>query len=336
MKLCKYDKRRGILCGMPFLIYACIISLLFVSCNLEGENDAADYYHPTVSVVYSLEHLNVTFNGKSIDNQLTKQDSGQLSVYSEDSTTLLLDTTISIKSPIQLIQVSKKEVKVFHKEQFITFQTNQTLPKGYHVEFNNQTIVSGKNYLEKSKDNGIFKYYKDGQIEPVFTDTTNVTIKDNSIYLMIGDNSSLTTLDIPDSDTSDPESKEHSKLRFFYTPQVNDPDIIEVEFVAVSNEFRYIIDPYKSVVLEKGKLSSFIEFDNTIFSDKNDFPTFQCNVYRYDKSSNQRGELIQKRSSFRKITLRSSGYTTLYKFETYQIKGSNEKFRPTVIIREKW
>ena len=312
------------------------------SCDTNGDDSISkSWYKPYVSVIYSAEPLQITFDGQNIDSVAYQtEETGNLAVYARESNKKLMDTVVSIKSPIQLIQTEPDVIKFYQKDLFLSFNASLSIPSGYHVEFNKQSIINGNNYLEKSKSKGSFEYYKNDQSDPIFTDTNVTTIEDNSQYILIGDNTNLISLQASSQDTvADPVAETHCKLRFFYTPAANDPDVIEVEFVAVGNETRKLIDPYKSIVLEKGKLSSYIEFDNSVFSSIPDVPTFQCNVYKYDKVTNQRGEQIQKRSGFRKISLKwrpSGGYLTLHKFETYQITGSDNKFRPVFFSGINW
>lgn len=332
---------KTLLAKSGFVMLGIVLSFFASSCETNGEEDFAnDWYKPYVSIVYSSEPLSIRFNGQNIDSvPYQKEETGDLEVYARESNKKLMDTVVSIKNQIQLIQTGTDVIKIYQKDLFLSFNTSLSIPSGYHVEFNKHSITNGNNYLEKSKKQGSFEYYKDDQSDPIFIDPNVTTIEDNSQYILIGDNTTLISLQSSSQDTvADPVVEEHCKLRFFYTPTANDPDVIEVEFVAVSNERDEVIDPYKSIVLEKGKFSSYIEFDNTIFSSIQDYPTFQCNVYKYDKETNQRGEQIQKRSGFRKITLRNrgSGYATLRKFETYQITGSNNKFRPVYFSGINW
>lgn len=272
-------------CGILILLFA------LVSCDIDGNNYGTDdYYKASVSVKYSQSPLLITVNGKKYENiDYQKEEDGHLSVYSQDSTVLLLDTIISIKYPIQLIQLSDGKVNIYHKDDYLSFNANIVLKKGFYVSLGNQKIKSGLNYIKKTDANESISYYKEGSNTPITSEYIKLSEGITLLFLQVNDSSFLSLQNT--ASTEPAPSPNHTKIQFLYSPDENDPEAIELEFWGYDADTQQIFEDYKkTIVLEKNKLSSFIDFDLNFIEGGT---RYTYTVYEYDLKANQRGnELI--------------------------------------------
>lgn len=313
----------------PFLKYIVYTSILFlsifyVSCNNEGELKDKDYYKVNIKVIYPQQtSYKITYNGKSIENNMFTEEKGKLAVYSKGTGDLLLDTTVSIKNTIQLIQLPNAKPEIYNKDNFLTFHAIMLL-KGYSVTLNGQQINSGLNYIHKADANGKWTYYKDGSA----TFVTSADVIDGKSYLFMES-------DVAQVDESINVPNNIIKLAFYYTPQKGlDFDAIELVFTAYDTDLVNIVPYDGSLILEKGKLSDFKDFDISIFKDiSNQNAHFYYNIYEYDINEHKRGQLIHDGSDAATVLyvaddVMTDQYQTTYKSGIYAVNGSDKYFVP--------
>lgn len=319
------------LTNLPCLFHRCIVytivlflSVFYVSCNYEGELRGKDYYQVSIKVIYPQQSsYKVTYNGESIENKMFSEEEGKLAVYSKETGDLLLDTTVSIKNTIQLIQLPNAKPEIYNKDNYLTFNAVM-LSTGYSITLNGQQINSGLNYIHKADANGKWTYYKDGNA----TFVTSADVVDGKSYLFMENI-------VAQVDASMNTPNNVIKLAFYYAPQKGiDFDAIELVFTAYDTDLVIIIPYDGSLILEKGKLSDFKDFDISIFKDiSNQQAHFYYDIYEYDINEHKRGKLIHDGSDAATVLYvadETTGdmYQTKYKLGIYAVNGSDKFFVP--------
>lgn len=321
------------------------LSLLFAGCDKNAELNediAAGFLRLNSNVIYptnSSSDYRVEFQGKDISETYfnRSESEGELTVYSKDSDTPELTIIYNIAengTTIDLIKLPGKGIELYKENDYISFSTVIALFDGYKAILNDQEIVDGLNYIKKENTSGTLEFVEEGGTDPVSTIEDFVVENGESIVLLQASDTEFVQLAGGGEEESAPDTDNLSKIRFFYPPigRLN-VDSIRLDFIAFDMDMNEIID-YKSVVVKKGELSSYVELDAALFKDNySSAATFGYSIYNADTE-----ELIEDafngNNTF-EIYQASSGdnrFKAGYKFTTYQI--TNRTGYPSKVIEE--
>jgi len=219
-----------------YLYYSALLSIIFLSsCNTNGE-DTLDpgYYTIQASLIptsgVSANDYTIKFNDRGVDGTSIivprNNATGKLEVYKiGEATPEYSSEEMTIKNnqtSIQFIKLPGKQIAVYNADDYVSFNLSIIYTagqeEGYAATFNGMELVNGnenKNYIKKADGlTDTLKIYKKGESKPVFA--KKMTIEEaSSINVM-----QLSTDDfvsIAKDDEPDPESKQYTKIRFFYT-----------------------------------------------------------------------------------------------------------------------
>lgn len=333
-----------------YLILYFIIPYLLVGCQTEGENIDLGYIQVSARIVYpqelNINSYKVICNEKDISESFfaTTEKEVKFQVFSKDAGTLELDTIIPLNNGsnnIELIKLPGKKLEIYHEESYLSFSTTLALFDGYKMIFNKQQIVAGLNFIQKEKFTGSMEFYKEGESTPVYS-IENVVIEQGSEYIIMqSGESEFFSLSDDSGDEQDPTSRNLTKARFFYAPVGGlNVDAIEVEFISYDASVSVIDVITPSVIVEKGKLSSYIELDIAKYKDTYNSPSgFGYSIYAYDVTTQTRGVLIEDvmngNNMFNIDAQADDAYKTKYKFTTYQITNGIG-YAPKFIMGTGW
>lgn len=337
-----------------YLILYLIIPSLLAGCQTESEYADDGYIQVTATIVYpegmNTNSYKITCNGKDLSKAFfpatEKEVKFQAFSTKEEPESLELDTTIALhagENEIELIKLPGEKLKVYNAESYITFSASLAIWEGYRVVLNGQNIVEGTNYnyIKEKKAKSTLFLYKKGGNDPVYSMDVDLKNGDKLTILQISEDK-FDLLSDEGEEEDPPQTENLSKIRFFYSPidKLNVP-AIEVELISYDEGTISSIDIITpSLIVEKGKLSSYIELDIAKYKDTHGVPAnFAYSIYAYDTETKTRGELIEDvmngDNMFMLETQADDKYKTKYKFSTYQITNSIG-YRPKFIMGTEW
>jgi hypothetical protein len=315
---------------------------LFAACDNNGEEFIdINYTKLGCSIVYpSNAAYSITFNGKGIDTTFYTYDelTGLLQVFPNDEETPELDTMITAEpgGSIQLIKLPGKNIELYQEGDFIKFSTTMALYSGYTAMYNGQHIVDGDNYIKKENASGNLEFYGEGETTPVYA-IENMTLEaGQNIIILQSSETEFVVLEGGESGEEAPATENLCKLNFFFTPSgALDIDRLRVEIYSydiwfMSGDLYHVGD----VVIEKGKLSSYIELDLAQYQESFNLPAvFACGLY--DDETNEEIYNVWNTGCVFEIAAQSDQFKTKYKFATYRITNS-DPYMPQFIMGEEW
>ncbi|MGV8094860.1 MAG: hypothetical protein AB2L24_23660 [Mangrovibacterium sp.] len=319
---------------------------LFLSCEQDGEDIYSGYMKLTSTFVYpettDPNAYTVTYNGKDIKeayfsrNELT----GQLQVFAKDTETPELDIEITVEpnENIQLIKLPGKDIELYREEDFMKFSATMSLFEGYKAVFNDQEILDGENYIKKVNATGDLEFYGENEAVPVYTIEDMTIEAEQNIIILQSSETEFVSLEGGTDDEEAPVTENLSKVNFFYSP-AGALNVNSIRMEIYSYDYWLMagnIFPVTTIVLEKGKLSPYIELDIAQYQES--YGTIAYFVYGLYNA--ETGELIEDvwngNNSF---TLNASGeqndFKTKYKFVTYQVTNAIG-YPPKFIMGEEW
>jgi hypothetical protein len=318
-----------------YLILFFILPFLSGGCQTEGEAIDNSYlqltariaYHPTGEII---EHLyTVTYNGQDISKTYfpRSEKEGTLQVFLKETGEKELETTITVEGnkQIEFIKLPGKSLEIYHADDYITFSASLSLFEGYKLVFNGQELVGGVNYLKKEQTNGTLMLYGENGNAPVYSVEDVVLANEDNLVIFQSSENEFLSLSNDGDEEEAPLTDNLSKVRFFYSPKgALNVDAIELVFLSLDFEASIIEEDIYSIIVEKGKLSSYIELDAAKYWETNRSETwYGYSIYVYDLSKQRRGNLIEDvyngNNTFT-IDIRQNPRTKAkYKFATYQI-----------------
>lgn len=320
-------------------------------CQTEGEDINHGYIQVSATIVYpeeiNINSYRVTYNGKDIYNSFftPEEKEGELQIFSKDAGELELSTKLILKdgrNNIELIKLPGKTIELYDEANYISFRTTLALYDGVGLSQNGQPLISGLNYIAKDKATGDLTFYKEGESEPLHViENTTIEQDANLIFMQSGETEFVTLTDDSEGEEA-PASENLSKIRFFYAPVGGlNHDAIEVELISYDYYSVSAIDYITpSVIVEKGKLSSYVELDIAKYKDTYFSPAgFGYSIYAYDVATQTRGILIEDvmngNNMFNLDAQSDDQYKTKYKFATYQIT-IRSGYPPLFILGTEW
>lgn len=338
-----------------YLILYLIIPSLLAGCQTESEYTDDGFIQVKATIVYPKpEEMNINSSYKIICNgkDLSKaffpatEKEVKFQAFSKESESLELDTIIALhagENEIELIKLPGEKLKVYNAESYITFSASLAIWEGYRVVLNGQDIVKGTNYnyIKEKKAKSTLFLYKKGENDPVYSMDVDLKNGDKLTILQISEDK-FDLLSDKEEEEDPPQTENLSKIRFFYSPidKLNVP-AIEVELISYDQGTASSIDIITpSLIVEKGKFSSYIELDIAKYKDTHGVPAnFAYSIYAYDTETKTRGKLIENvmdgNNTFMLETQANDKYKTKYKFSTYQITNSIG-YRPEFIMGTEW
>lgn len=337
-----------------YLILYLIIPSLLAGCQTESEYADDGYIQVTATFVYPdpakmnlINSYKITCNGKDLSKAFfpATEKEVKFQAFSKESESLELDTTIALHAginEIELIKLPGEKLKVYNAESYITFSASLAIWDGYRVVLNGQNIVEGTNYnyIKEKKAKSTLFFYKKGENDPVYSMDVDLKNGDKLAILQLSEDR-FDLLSDKGEEEDPPQTENLSKIRFFYSP-INELNVpaIEVELISYDQGTISSIDLIApSLIVEKGKFSSYIELDIAKYKDMYGTPAgFAYSIYAYDTETNTRGKLIEDvmngDNMFMLETQADDKYKTKYKFSTYQIKSI--RHRPEFIMGTEW
>lgn len=333
-----------------YLILYLIIPSLLAGCQTESEYADDGYIQVTATIVYpkgmNTNSYKIICNGKDLSKAFfpaTEKEVRFQAFSKEEPESLELDTTIALHAgdnEIELIKLPGEKLKVYNAESYITFSASLAIWEGYRLVLNGQDIVEGTNYIKEKKAKSTLFLYKKGENDPVYSMDVDLKNGDKLIILQISEEE-FGLLSDKGEEEDPPQTENLSKIRFFYSPidELNVP-AIEVELFSYDHGINVIENITPSLIVEKGKLSSYIELDIAKYKDMYGTPAgFAYSIYAYDTETKTRGKLIEDGMNggnmFTLETQADDKYKTKYKFSTYQITNSIG-YRPDFIMGTEW
>ena len=236
---------------MNKFLYSLIISIfifVFAGCETEGEDIDMRFETCTVSFVQQelRSSYEVYFNGEKSINRSTsvkKNSTLKLEVYKigEKQPELSQEITLDNSKDIELLKLVGRDIAISSSlEEYTTFtpiisyfNPNTDL---YTVTFNNGELSNKvKNYIAEADLSGTLKIVRN-------------------------------VLDRSEGEEADPESRQYTKIRFFYTADAfPGHDKLKLVVYLMDLDAMQFTAPIATIDLEAGKISEYIQIDNDAF-----------------------------------------------------------------------
>ena len=250
---------------------------MLAGCDTEGE------YIDTGFVSYSVqfsqqqgsigENYEIKFNGETCKNGsiIGKKGSiGKLEVFEKESGELVFSKDIALdeNTTIELIKTVEGGIDIL-SDKYVSF-TPVILYAGeetdYTATFDGGELINRyTNYIMPDHMDGILNIVRNSDGQTLFEQ--NVTLTPNG-QINIMQLSDTDFLEIPESNEPDPESKQFTKIRFFYTADAF-PGNDELQLVVYLMDLSAMqfSDPVATINLKAGELSEYIQIDNNYFGE---------------------------------------------------------------------
>ncbi|MGJ1410546.1 hypothetical protein ACR78Z_12800 [Sphingobacterium thalpophilum] len=242
---------------------------------------------------------------------------------------------------LQFIKIPGQAVTIYDAEKYTTLNPTVLFQQGtdenYRIFFNGTELQNRTlNYLLKANLSGKFEIRKKGDNSVLYEQ--DLTISSGS-QLNVMQLSASDFLLIPDDNEPDPQTKQYTKVRFFYTQDAF-PQSKELHLVIYYADFAFS-DFYeaKTIVLKPGELSDYILIDHFHFGEK-----YVNGVYDLiDPATNTK--IVDNSVHFETVLAFGSNNSTLdggYKFETIRFTdathtgGDNVKSTGIPELRKVW
>ena len=264
---------------MNKFLYSLIISIfifVFAGCETEGEDIDMRFETCTVSFVQQdlRSSYEVYFNGEKSINRSTsvkKNSTLKLEVYKigEKQPELSQEITLDNSKDIELLKLVGRDIAISSSlEEYTTFtpiisyfNPNTDL---YTVTFNNGELSNNvKNYIAEADLSGTLKIVRnvDGQV--LYEQDMTIMPEGQFSLMQLSDTDFL---DISDGEEADPESRQYTKIRFFYTADAfPGHDKLKLVVYLMDLDAMQFTAPIATIDLEAGKISEYIQIDNDAF-----------------------------------------------------------------------
>lgn len=136
-----------------------VFSLLFSSCDTEGDYINHDYTKYQMIVMYpdpfgDFKNLSVTIDGENIKDGIFKgrnERIGIVEISYLDYVPFQQKVNLQPNETLQILLLPGKKIELYEEEKYITFNGSFLLNSGYIVKINGQELISGLNYISKEK-----------------------------------------------------------------------------------------------------------------------------------------------------------------------------------------
>ena len=250
---------------------------IFSSCDTEGEDIIMGFSSCNVQFSsqqgINVQNYEIKFNGNTSKNGQINGKKGEkrkLEVFEKGSKEPIFqkDITLGETKDIELIKTVNNGIDIL-SDRYVPF-TPAILYSGdeadYTATFDGGELMNNRiNYLASDHLKGVLKIVrnKDGMTlyENEFALTPNGKI--NVMQL-----SDTDFLEIPETDEPAPESKQFTKIRFFYTADAfPGKDELQLVVYLMSLNADQFSDPVATIDLKAGELSKYIQIDNNYFGE---------------------------------------------------------------------
>lgn len=262
---------------------------------------------------YSYLNLTVTLDGEDIKGIYfpgREERMGVLKITYPDYTPLEQTVTLQPSQVIQLLFKPDKTIELYDEERFLSFNCI-FLFSGYNVKLNGEQLTSGLNYIEKEKASGTLEFYKEGGTTPTAT-IPDITLTEGTV-LKLMQLSDTQFIEIPKDTEPDPESKDYTKMRFFYTQDAI-PGVASVKMIIYTYSYSdYSTQEIGSLEFNANNFSPYIQADVQ-------FAGGSSGCLIYDLIDAETGNKIVDNEIH--ILTSINGYGTTYKKQTLRITDS--------------
>lgn len=264
-------------------IIACILFLSVSGCEKEpqlSEHIAEGYYRVNTNFVYpdeAYKKYTIIMNGDTIKAGLEgyidrTNPSAKIEVFENGKLTAEYSATATVSEDNQsfrFIKVGNKPVEMYREENYVTF-TPVVLFSGnqddYQLYFGDVTLMNNKvNYLPKSNTTGKFEINRKDETAAIFERDIVISSGSKLPIMQLSDTDFLV---VPEDNEPAPQTKQNTKVRFFYTQDAF-PQAKSLKLVIYYSNFKFS-DFYEAhtVMLKPGELSEYVLIDHFHFNQK--------------------------------------------------------------------
>lgn len=267
---------------MNKILYSLIISvftLTFVGCDTDGEKIDAGFVQCTVSFVQAImpTRYEIYFNGeKSISHSacFKKNSTFKLEVYKkgESQPELSQELPSDNNKNIELLKLLGRDIAISSSVSLeyttftpiINYSDPVTADDLYTVTFNNEELENrDKNYIAKEDLNGTLRIVRNADGEILYEQDMTIMPEGQFSLTQMSDTDFL---EMSDGEEPDPDSRQYTKIRFFYTADAfPGHDKLKLVVYLMDLDAVQFTDPIATIDLEAGKISEYIQIDNDTF-----------------------------------------------------------------------
>ncbi len=334
---------------MKRLIYLILIMFMagLVSCEKDGELIKHGYFTLNTSFIYSpdanvADNYVFLFNGDTLLISSAFTRTGYIDRYNAMGTLEVVEKgqteaeysqelILTENTTLQFIKLPGQAIDIYTTDSYTQVSVTITLFPGYKTIFNGQELVNGFNYIRNNKLSGNLEFYGEDETAPVYTIEDMILKADQNIVILQSSSTEFISLEGGASDEEPPASERLSKVNFYYAPtEALNVDSIRLEMYSYDQDINEI-NPIGTIVIEKGKLSPYLELDIAQYQETYGTPA----GFAYSLYNAETGDLIEdiwNGATMFSIEAQSDDqYKSKYKFATYQI-GRPPKF----IMGDEW
>lgn len=261
--------------------YIVITLLLFsvASCDKTDElnENVSGYYSFSVSFLPEGSETDYTiiFNDSEVksDGYVSRKNStGKLEIFRKGSTTPEFSKEVTITENneiIKLIKVGEQPLDIYNADNYASFKPVVLFQEGqdenYQIRFNGIDLKNRTtNYLPKNDLTGTLEILKKEEITPLLIQDITIEPESQLNFMQLSESDFLF---IPENNESAPESKQYTKVRFFYTqndfPQSKN---LKLTIFLTDKKYKKFHEAY-TLFLKPGEISEYILIDHFYFSE---------------------------------------------------------------------
>ncbi|MFS2828772.1 hypothetical protein AAH084_09885 [Bacteroides faecis] len=264
---------------MNKILYSLIISIfifVFVGCETDGEDMDMGFVVCNVSFVQKdiQNSYEVYYDGeKSINPSMpVKRNSPfKLEVYKvgENQPELSQEITLDNSKNIELLKLVGRDIAISSSlKEYTTFtpiisysDPNTDL---YTVTFNNGVLSNKvKNYIAEADLSGTLKIVRNADGQVLYEQDMTIMPEGQFSLMQLSDTDFL---EMSDGEEPDPDPRQYTKIRFFYTADAfPGHDKLQLIVYLMDLDAMQFTDPIATIDLEAGKISEYIQIDNDTF-----------------------------------------------------------------------
>lgn len=251
-----------------------LLAALFAGCETEGKFRDTSYYNPQVTFnpTWLQGDYRITYNGSESPYVSKSEKTFELEIFRKDDATdtpVLAENECPSDKAITLFRPVGSELAVYtgNEDKYTTF-TPTIIFSGnkddYTATFNNGEIEEGEtNYIAKDNLTGTFRIVRKADNTILYEEEITLEADGTLQFMQLSDTEFL---EIPESDEPDPESRQYTKIRFFYTADAfPEHDKLRLVVYLMDLDAAQFTEAIATIELEAGKISEYIQIDNDAF-----------------------------------------------------------------------
>lgn len=245
--------------------------------NNELDEDVNGYYSFRVSFLpegyetnYSVVFNNVEVKSEGYVNR--KKATGRLEIFQKGSVTPEFSKEVIITENneiIKLIKVGEHPLDIYDADNYVTFKPVVLFQEGqdenYVVRFNGIDLKNRTtNYLPKNDLTGTLEILKKEESNPLLIQDITIVPESQLNFMQLSESDFLF---IPENNEPTPESKQYTKVRFFYT-QNDFPQSKNLKLIIFLTDKKYKkFYEAHTILLKPGEISEYVLIDHFHFNE---------------------------------------------------------------------